>query len=469
MKAIITYIKKYKTIFLLLGALLLIFIVGSVTVKADLGGSKVVFEPVSDGAACYVPNRSQQTLCFEAVTVSSDGEDVTTSFWKFPSDWTVYNPVIQPESKTCTNGAFSGGLGWTGMGSGEGSLTHTRSHEVNGTCTITYCFPIKTGTTSTVDATVSWIWYGPETNPEAPPHRPCSSDGYTGPLISCDYSVDPPATVPVCEHVTLNILPETLPAGEVGSYYSQYLTAEPASEPYYWQSSGLSAGISLISSFGHLQGTPTSAGTINFTAYVQGSEWSDGERNYSLTIHPTLTFNPSTLPAARLNTAYTQAVSVSGRDDETPIFSHESGTLPAGITFSTGAFTGTPTEMGTFENLVIKATYTDGLVKTKTYTLKVLPEHLFTWTPLEPNVKSYVTFTAIEGYGNGNYVWSKSGNPGGVCNTSLYYYNQIVDIYFWESGQHQVCLSIYDGYQYIIEEQWVTVKIFAIYLPLIQR
>ena len=54
------------------------------------------------------------------------------------------------------------------------------------------------------------------------------------------------------------------------------------------------------------------AGTYNFTAYVMGPGWSDGSRDYTLVINPLLTFDPQTLPYGNLNTAYSQAITVSG-------------------------------------------------------------------------------------------------------------------------------------------------------------
>ncbi len=462
MKNRIVGLKKFLPLLIFLGALLLIVILGSDVVKADLGGSKVTFVPAptgTTGGSCYIPDRIQ-TLCFSLESVTSDGESPATMFMKFPAGWTVSQHNVEIVSKSCENGGTIGSLIQSNTPYGL-SVNDGRAHNTTDRCTAVYCWTVDTDQTATSEIAVPWVWFGDDSG--VGPHRPCSNDDYypdNHPDINCDeHDAHPPAVVPICEHVTLNILPETLPAGEVGAWYSQQLSVESGTGPFSWSSLGLPMQMGIDYSTGMLVGTPTTAETINFTAKVKGPEWSDGSRAYSLIIHPALTFNPDVLPAARVNTAYNQMVSVSGRTDETPVLTHESGTLPGGITFSGSAFSGTPTETGTFVDIVIKATYTDGLVKTRAYTLNVLPEHLFTWDPAEPDEKANITFTPIAGYSS--YYWRTGWNPGEDCAPYGNYGYPTFITSFWESGEFKVCLQFWSGTEMVYDSQWVTVNNIA--------
>ena len=68
----------------------------------------------------------------------------------------------------------------------------------------------------------------------------------------------------------LSITTSSLPAGTVGTAYNQSLQASGGTSPYTWSiaSGSLSTGLSLDASSGAITGTPTSAGTSNFTVQV---------------------------------------------------------------------------------------------------------------------------------------------------------------------------------------------------------
>ncbi|WP_418921712.1 putative Ig domain-containing protein [Delftia tsuruhatensis] len=69
-----------------------------------------------------------------------------------------------------------------------------------------------------------------------------------------------------------------------------------------------------------LSGTPTAAGTFNFTVQATDANLFAGTRAYSFTIAPpTLGVAPASLPAGTRNVAYSQTVSASGARRLTPL------------------------------------------------------------------------------------------------------------------------------------------------------
>lgn len=170
---------------------------------------------------------------------------------------------------------------------------------------------------------------------------------------------------------TISVSPVSLTAATVASSYSQTISASGGTAPYTFSvtAGALPAGLSLNGSAGTLSGTPTAGGTFNFTISATDSSTGTGpyvgSRAYSLTVNaPTISNSPTTLPAASVGSAYSQAISASGG---TAPFTYavSSGSLPAGIILSSnGLLTGTPTAGGTF---IFAVTATDNSTGTGPY------------------------------------------------------------------------------------------------------
>jgi hypothetical protein len=165
-----------------------------------------------------------------------------------------------------------------------------------------------------------------------------------------------------CPAITVS--PIALPSGPIGVPYTQLVTAAGGTAPYAYTATGtLPNGLTLNAATGAISGTPTTAGTFNFTITATDSNGCPGSRAYTIVIPagvcPAITLSPASLSVGYLGLPYSQAVSASG--GVAPYSYAFSGALPAGLTLNptTGAITGTPTAIGT-SNFTITATDANG-------------------------------------------------------------------------------------------------------------
>ncbi|NKJ23375.1 putative Ig domain-containing protein [Dyella sp. SG609] len=208
---------------------------------------------------------------------------------------------------------------------------------------------------------------------------------------------------------TVVLAPSTLPAGTGGVAYNQTITASGGNGTYaYSLSAGaLPPGIGLTSG-GVLSGTPTTAGTYNFTVTATDGHGFTGSQAYAFTVNaPAITLTPATLPAGSGGVAYSQTITASGGNGGYT-FSLTAGALPAGIALSSaGIVSGTPTTPGSY-NFTVKATDGFGFSGSQAYTVTVnAPTIAITPTTL-------AAFTGSVAYnqpltasgGNGGYTFS---------------------------------------------------------------
>jgi len=171
----------------------------------------------------------------------------------------------------------------------------------------------------------------------------------------------------------------TPPGATVGTAYSATpVTASGGTSPYTFSATGLPGGVAINPSTGVVSGTPTAAGTFTPSVTVTDAASASVTRSFTLTVSPAaapaLAFGTaSTLPAAKVRTAYSTSISVSGG---TPGYSWAltSGSLPAGLTWSwngqTATVSGTPTKTSK-ATFTLRVTDGAGVVVTRTFTLQV--------------------------------------------------------------------------------------------------
>ena len=150
--------------------------------------------------------------------------------------------------------------------------------------------------------------------------------------------------------IALTVTTTSLSDGIAGTAYSASLAASGGTGSISWSvtTGSLPGGLTLSGS-GDISGTPTAAGTTNFTVTATDSSTppQTAKQPLTITINPKLVITTTTLPSGVVSAAYTATLGSSGGAG-TITWSVSSGSLPAGLALSgNGTITGTPTTAGT--------------------------------------------------------------------------------------------------------------------------
>ncbi|WP_277601974.1 putative Ig domain-containing protein [Altererythrobacter sp. BO-6] len=215
------------------------------------------------------------------------------------------------------------------------------------------------------------------------------------------------------DDVPVTVSPGSLTGGTVGVAYSQSVTASGGTGPYtYVTSAGaLPAGLTL-SSGGVLSGIPTAGGSFTFTITATDSSAFpgpySGSQAYILTIAaPAIALPATTLSAGTLSAAYSDAISPASGGTSPFTYAVSAGALPGGLTLnaSTGAITGTPGALGTFN---FSVTATDSSTGTGPFT--ATQSYAITINDVAP-VAGASSLSVAYGAGATNVPLSLSGGP----------------------------------------------------------
>jgi hypothetical protein len=208
----------------------------------------------------------------------------------------------------------------------------------------------------------------------------------------------------------VSITVTSLSNGQVGAAYTQALQATGGTGTYTWSitTGALPAGLTL-SSGGQITGTPTTAGTSNFT--VKAADTASGSATQALSITvaaAAVNITTTSLPAGQVGTAYTQALQATGGTG-TYTWSITTGALPAGLTLgaASGQITGSPTTTGT-SNFTVKAADTGSGSATQALSITIGASAVSITTTSLPSGQVGTAYSQTLGAtgGTGTYTWS---------------------------------------------------------------
>ncbi|WP_235580184.1 putative Ig domain-containing protein [Rhodanobacter sp. Soil772] len=265
------------------------------------------------------------------------------------------------------------------------------------------------------------------------------TSGYAGP-DSFTYTATNGAGTSSAATVTITVSPPTItftptapPHPTAGTAYSHSIAnASGGTAPYtYTVSTGtLPAGLAL-SSNGTISGTSTAVGAFTFKVVATDSSTGTGSfsstpANVTLTVDaPVITPAPSTLPGGSANTAYNQTITATG-GTAPYTYAVTAGTLPTGITLSSGGVLGgTPTQAGSFPITVAATDSTTGpgapYSGSQAYTLTIAGPTITISPANLPNatVGTAYSQTASASGGTAPYTFSTTGSvPPGLSISS---------------------------------------------------
>lgn len=182
-----------------------------------------------------------------------------------------------------------------------------------------------------------------------------SAVGTSSFTLQCMDSATPPRTatqvVNLVVNLQLSLGSPALPNGTIGVAYNSTPAATGGTAPITWSitAGALPPGLSLNAATGAIAGTPTTAGTYNFTLQLKDSSSpaQTASAQATIIINSPLSVTIPVLPNAILNVLYSTTLKTTGAVGPLT-WSISAGSLPTGLTLNatTGVITGTPTVTG---------------------------------------------------------------------------------------------------------------------------
>lgn len=227
-----------------------------------------------------------------------------------------------------------------------------------------------------------------------------------------------------CPTITVGPIPALLPnPATLGTAYPPVtFNGSGGTGPYTFSYSGtLPTGLDLIGAT--LAGTPSTAGTFNFTVQATDANGCVGTQAYSITVScPTYTITPPALPNGTVNVFYDQQLTASGGGGGPYQFGFINGLPPNLFVTVDGRLLGAPTTAGTY-SFSVPVFENINCIGSQPYTLTINPPPCPTITlnPTTPLVFGLANMvypnTTIGVSGAGTYSFTHSGLPPGMTFT----------------------------------------------------
>ncbi len=217
-----------------------------------------------------------------------------------------------------------------------------------------------------------------------------------------------------------------MPDATAGISYTASLTAGGGVPPYtYALAQGSSISPLTLSANGTILGTPSTAGTVSFTAQVTDAAEATATRQFTIQVNGLLGIDSASLPAGTVGAAYSAALHAHGGNSPYG-WNLVSGSLPAGLSLdSSGGISGTPTAAGSFSFYVQATsgnqTSTPALLTILIQSAPLAPLTITSPSQLPPGtLNSAYSFALGVSGGKGPYSWSISSGslPAGLTLSS---------------------------------------------------
>jgi hypothetical protein len=178
--------------------------------------------------------------------------------------------------------------------------------------------------------------------------------------------------------------------GTIGTAFTYNTVASPTPTSYA-ETGTLPAGLTFSTSTGAITGTPTAAGSTTVSITATNAGGTSAPLSLTITINATAS-TPSMISLGTATGTVSSAFTYVSSATNVPTSYAETGTLPAGLTFSTttGAITGTPTAAGT-STISITATNGTGTSSALSVAITVYA------SGVAPTITSATTATAAVG------------------------------------------------------------------------
>lgn len=183
--------------------------------------------------------------------------------------------------------------------------------------------------------------------------------------------------------------PESTAPATTGAPYSLQLTASiPDAKTFSVSGGALAPGLAIDATTGLIAGTPTTAGTYDFTVFAKANGDSRSDtKSLQIVVRDPLTITVGApfeggRALSEVRVPFQSTVQSSGGSG-TYTWTLTAGSLPAGVTFASGAFSGTPRTPGTYP-FVVSVTDTEGRTATVTARISVASNLTVTTAVLRP-------------------------------------------------------------------------------------